>query len=634
MTAAATSLLDLGIRAQSADGDLAAARRWFDAAYREAQRSGDTQTLAAATLGQGGLWVHEHRTAQAGTQLLARLGHALSLVPPQSPLAIRLRARVAAEQDYRTGRHDKIMKVLAEARQLPDPVIRAEVLSLAHHCLLGPDHGPLRRQLADDLLAESAQTGRRVDLLVGLIWQVVDLFLDGHPHAERRLTELRTLLDQDDHLAARFVLSGIEVMVAIRGGHFDAAEAMAQTCVEIGTAAGDVDAQGWFGGQLVAIRWYQGRLTELAPMLDELVHSPTLSTIDNSSFAALAVAAAQSGDRRRAAGALATLRGSHLAQLPRSSSWLIAMNGVVEAAYLLDDGETAAQAYEVLAPYAHLPMMVSLGVACFGSTHHALGVACLATGDLDRAVTHLRTAIERNLALGHWPAVVLSRQRYAAALAARGAPGDTGDARRELATGGEEAARLRMPVPVPVRLAGTAIQGSLTCVRQGKNWAVGTNSRSVTVPHCVGMKHLAVLLANPGMEIAAAELAAGLDAWDAAAAALLRSPQPVLDRTAAEQYRRRLSELDGEIDTYTLRADRERAARAGEERDWIRAELAAAAGFAGRTRTFSDDSERARLSVGRAIRRALARIAAADAVLGAQLRNGLHTGRYCSFRAA
>jgi hypothetical protein len=260
-------------------------------------------------------------------------------------------------------------------------------------------------------------------------------------------------------------------------------------------------------------------------------------------------------------------------------------------------------------------------------------VACLATGDLDRAVTHLRTAVERNLALGHWPAVVLSRQRYAAALAARGAPGDTANARRELATGAEEAARLGMPVPAPVRLAGTSIHGSPTCVRQGKNWAVGTRSRSVTVPHCVGMKHLAVLLANPGMEIAAAELVAGVDAWDAAAAALLRSPQPVLDRTAAEQYRRRLCELDDEIDTYPLRGERERTAAASEERDWIRAELAGAAGFAGRTRAFSDDSERARLSVGRAIRRALARIADADAVLGAQLRDSVHTGRYCSFRA-
>ncbi len=634
MTVAATSLLDLGIRAQSADGDLAAARRWFDAAYREAERNGDTETLAAATLGQGGLWVHEHRTAEAGTQLLARLGRALSLVPPDSPLAIRLRARVAAEQDYRTGRHDKIMTVLAEARELPDPAIRAEVLSLAHHCLLGPDHGPLRRQLADDLLVESTQTGRRVDVLVGVIWQVVDMFLDGHPHAERRLAELRALLGQDDHLAARFVLSGIDVMVATRAGRFDAAEAMAQTCVEIGTAAGDVDAQGWLGGQLVAIRWYQGRLTELAPMLEELVHSPTLSTIDNSSYAALAVAAAQAGDRRRAAGALATLRGSHLAQLPRSSSWLIAMNGVVEAAYLLDDGETAAQAYEVLTPYAHLPMMVSLGVACFGSTHHALGVACLATGDLDRAVTHLRKAIERNLALGHWPAMVLSRQRYAAALAARGAPGDAGNARRELANADEEAARLGMPTTAPSRLAGTAPQGSLTCVRQGKSWAVGTERRSVNVPHCVGMKHLAVLLANPGMEIAAAELATGLDAWDAAAAALLRAPQAVLDRTAAQQYRRRLSELKDEIDTYTLRRDQERVTKASQERDWILAELAAAAGFAGRTRAFPDDSERARLSVGRAIRRALARITDADAVLGNQLRDAIHTGRYCSFRAS
>src|SRR5439155_4060944 len=140
------------------------------------------------------------------------------------------------------------------------------------------------------------------------------------------------------------------------------------------------------GAQLVAIRWYQGRLVELLPMLTELVNSPTLSTVDNSFVAAFAVAAAKAGDEQTAAALLARLRGSSLTELPRSSSWLVTMYGVVETANLLGNDKAAARAYDLLRPFANLPMTASLAVACFGAAHHALGVAALTTGDLDRAV--------------------------------------------------------------------------------------------------------------------------------------------------------------------------------------------------------------------------------------------------------
>jgi hypothetical protein len=86
--------------------------------------------------------------------------------------------------------------------------------------------------------------------------------------------------------------------------------------------------------------------------------------------------------------------------------------------------------------------MASLGVACFGSAHHPLGVAALTTGKLDLAVEHLCAAVQHNLALGHWPAVVSSRERYAQALVLRAQPGDTAAAAREQAAATEEAAAL------------------------------------------------------------------------------------------------------------------------------------------------------------------------------------------------
>ena len=154
----------------------------------------------------------------------------------------------------------------------------------------------------------------------------------------------------------------------------------------------------------------------------------------------------------------------------------------------------------------------------------------------------------------------------------------------------------------------------------------------------IGMAHLAVLVANPRQEILAADLAAGLAALGAAGRAAGSATgraagsaaggtgHPVLDEVAIAEYRSRLKRLDAELGQ---RQAGDEAARA--EREWLVAQLAGAAGFGGRVRSFPDQGERARVAVGKAIRRALARIAEADPVLGDHLRQTVHTGVRCSY---
>jgi hypothetical protein len=611
-----------GARARDVDGDLRASRQGFEQAYQLAERAGDAPAMALAALGLGGLWVSERRTVTGAVLLQARLEHVLSLLDPQSSLALRIRARLASEADYQQGGYEAIMAVLDAARAVADPEPLAEALSLAHHCLLGPEHVQRRRELAVELIKASFRTRRRSDLLMGLLWQTVDAYAAGDPHAGRHLGELRDQLEQQNHLAVAFVVSAIDVMQAIRAGRFGDAESLVAVCAASGAAAGDVDHDWWSGAQLVTIRWYQGRLAELLPDLRERVHSPDLSAVDNSAVAALAVAAALAGDLRTAASSLGALCGTDLAELPRSSSWLGTMNGVVEAAHLLGDADVSARAYDLLGPYADLPMLGSLGITCFGSVQHALGVASLTSGLPDRAIGHLRAAVQHNLALAHWPAVLASRQRLAQAYRRRGQPGDADAARGELGAAASEAATLGLPVPGgDVRApAGPYAE----CRRAGRKWAVAWRDRSVLMEDSIGMAHLAVLVANPRQEIPAADLAAGLAALGAAGA----SAHPVLDQSAITEYRNRLKRLDAELDQPCDEGDRS-AARA--ERDWLVAQLASTTGFGGRVRSFPDEGERARVAVGKAIRRALARIAEADPVLGDHLRQTVHTGVRCSY---
>jgi hypothetical protein len=70
-----------------------------------------------------------------------------------------------------------------------------------------------------------------------------------------------------------------------------------------------------------------------------------------------------------------------------------------------------------------------------------------------------------------------------------------------------------------------------------------------------------------------------------------------------------------------------RAAQARAERDWLVAALSGASAIGNRTRRFTDDPERARVAVGKAIRRAIARIAEEDAVIGEALRSRVRPRR-------
>ncbi len=230
--------------------------------------------------------------------------------------------------------------------------------------------------------------------------------------------------------------------------------------------------------------------------------------------------------------------------------------------------------------------------------------------------------MQHNLALGHWPALVSSRQRLARAYQLRGAPGDAAAAALELDSADAAAAPLGVAVPDHGAGRAPAGVGLVTCLRAGRRWRVALADRSVLVEDSIGMLHLAVLIANPRHDIAAAELAAGLAALGAASASV--TVQPLLDQEAISEYRSRLRQLEEGPGQAAPEQDRT-------EREWLLAQLAGAAGLGGRTRAFPDDGERARVAVGKAIRRALGRIAAADAVIGEHLSQSVHTGARCSY---
>ena len=165
--------------------------------------------------------------------------------------------------------------------------------------------------------------------------------------------------------------------------------------------------------------------------------------------------------------------------------------------------------------------------------------------------------------------------------------------------------------------------------REGDYWTVTFDGHTVRVRDLKGMHHLARLLGDPGREfhvldLVAAEIGsvASVDSSDAGV---------MLDARAKDAYRRRLAEIDEDLEQAQAIGDDERAAQADAERDFLLRELSRAVGLSGRDRRAASPSERARAGVTRAIRQAISRIAEHLPQLGEHLGRTIRTGTYCAY---
>jgi hypothetical protein len=178
--------------------------------------------------------------------------------------------------------------------------------------------------------------------------------------------------------------------------------------------------------------------------------------------------------------------------------------------------------------------------------------------------------------------------------------------------------------------------------REGDYWSVIFEGQTVRVRDLKGVRYLARLLASPGREyhvldLVAAETGSGAEPGNGQASMLpssgLDDADEILDTRARDAYRRRLAEIDDDIEQAHAIGDTEREAQADAERDFLVRELGRAFGLGGRARRTGSASERARAGVTRAVRQAIARIAEHHPQLGEHLSRTIRTGTYCAYRS-
>jgi tetratricopeptide (TPR) repeat protein len=163
--------------------------------------------------------------------------------------------------------------------------------------------------------------------------------------------------------------------------------------------------------------------------------------------------------------------------------------------------------------------------------------------------------------------------------------------------------------------------------REGDYWSVVFEGRTVRVRDLKGMRYLAQLLTHPGREVHVLDLVAA----ETGQQTVFGDAGEVLDERAKTAYRRRVAEIEDDIEQARALGDETREAQADAERDLLARELARAVGLGGRDRRAASASERARSGVTRAIRQGIARIGEHEPQLGEHLNRAVRTGTYCVY---
>ena len=642
-------LLRLG-DAQWRAGDGAEARVTFEEAIADGRRQADGELLGQAALGfvtaLGGFLLYAR--FEVGASGVGLLEEALAALPPEdSSLRARLLAHLALEMWSANEPVERRVAVsvdaLEMARRLDDSEALVTALHARHWALTTPGMAHDRLEHAEEMLRVARHTvSPELEFLAhnARFHSFLELCDRRGMDAESQaMSELSERLRQPFYAWHTVCLRALR---ATLDGRFVEAERLAGDALRLsGLRQSEYAAYVHRYAQMLAIRWAQGRVEDVWPGISD--HAERYPWIPRWRDP---LAACETGDSEAARHELERQGGLDFADLPRDGLWLLHLCTLADAAAFVRDEPRAALLYELLLPHAD-DNAVSYTQQPFGPVALRLGKLAAILGRWKDADRHFSTALARCELLGARAIRARVLIEYARALVLRGEEADRSRLEAMLDEAGQLSEELGatglLERVALVRLEHSAERprDKASFSREGDVWRIAWKGQSLHVRDVKGLGYMAALLREPGREVHVLELVrsdAGSAAHetprriDADLALSAREPvDPLLDDRAKAEYARRLEELDDELDEARTWGDLERAARLEEESELIRHELARALGLAGRDRTFATSSERARVSVTKAIRTAIRLLSEQSPDLARHLDTSIRTGQFCSY---
>jgi tetratricopeptide (TPR) repeat protein len=533
-------------------------------------------------------------------------------------LLARLSRELLGDPGAASRRRELMDEALVRARDGGDGRTVAEVLDARLHALWDAAGAEDRLATASEITALARAAGDEGLERKGMFWRFIALMeLARVDEAEMALVGFERAAQAGGDAEGSVIALSRHAMLAALRGRFPAVLALADQVEDQGRRVGLPDLDRLVAAVRGAVLREQAGRHEVETALETiyLVARRLPGHLYESTAARIL---SQLGRRDEAAAELQRLLPQALvASGPR---WLGAMADLAVVAADTNNETAAAALYEALLAYRERLVIWGGANATDGPVSHYLGLLAGRLGQPDQAVAHLEQAVRLEERIGALPALAHTLAALSDALHARdGEVRRVADVRRRAV---ELARRLDLTVLLD-RLG--ASPEAWTLRRDGEGWLLEAGDERARLSEARGLHYLRALLAAPGRDVPALDLAAGGPGLTATPAS------PLLDAEAIAAYRRRIAELDAELAAAGRAGDASRAERAEQERAALVAEVRRGTGLGGRMRRTSTEAERARVNVTRTLRAALARIAHQAPKAGAHLEASIRTGLACRY---
>jgi hypothetical protein len=584
-----------------ADDAASAARAGHVSAYQRARAAGDIEAMAEAALGLAA-------TQTFGTypgRVPAFLHEAYSLARGEQRARLAVALARAWAYGYDPARAAGFAaEALAYGEAHDDPPLLAAALDARLLVHWGPDDLDERLSITarlEDTVAHVADVESRMS---AHLWRLTTALecLD-LPAVRRQVRALDLLAAESGAARVGFFAASRRGMYALLTGDLDAAGRALGEVAAAGAQAGEADTLQIEHLLAAEIARQNG---DIAPLAREAAWYEEFGVHEAVPWVAAQAALlwVAAGEPGRARPLLHQLAGPDFSRIARDLDWLVIVVTLTEVAVATRAEALAETGLCLLAPYAGRGVVNGGGAAFAGVVTDYLHQASelLGTGDAPHWAARAASEYER-MGASWW----LRRLPSVAAAPQAKAAHDSGD------RPGETHPRVAHMRP-----------------GRGGIWWVGRDGALTAIRDAKGLHYLHIMLQRPGADIAAIDLSDTVAGHPGTGAAD-RDIGGMLDKQALSAYRRRLTEIDADLDEARSWADTGRAAKLAAERDALLGQLRAATGLRGRPRVSGSPHERARIAVRKAITRAIDRIAAADPALGRLLSDTVSTGAICRY---
>jgi tetratricopeptide (TPR) repeat protein len=413
-------LLDLG-EAQRRAGQYALSLTTFQRAFEVARAIGASDQMATAAITCE--WLTWGIGKPDATSVLL-CKEALGALAPDcnalraklmSALARALQSLGAAEEAAKYAR-----EAVELARQVGEPSTLCYVLELVLYMISGPTHIGERISYAFECLESARAAGDLEKITFATARQIYALFEAGEVAGlDRALEELESVVRQIRQPFPMYLQAGSVTMRALLEGRFTDAEQLAIQALNLGQRLQLQSAEGIFGMQMFTLRREQGRLREVAPIVEMFVKEHSASSWKPG----LALMYTELGFEEKAQALFEELAAGEFTDIPQDGVSPASMTFLAEVCAALGDRRRAEVLYRLLSPYAGYAIVASEW-ASFGAASRLLGQLAATMGRWQEAESHFDQALAMNARMGAKPWLARTQYHFAQMLLARLEPGD------------------------------------------------------------------------------------------------------------------------------------------------------------------------------------------------------------------